>query len=68
VCENGKSAPEGPLLERPVCALMLRHSYAVRPLRAGMNIRARQAALGLRYLPPYSSDSNPAAPMYSKIM
>ena len=36
--------------DRPVCALMLRHSYAVHQLRAGMNIRALQEALGLRDL------------------
>ena len=37
-------------LNRPVCALMLRHSYAVHQLQAGMNVRALQVALGLRDL------------------
>lgn len=37
-------------LERPVCAMMLRHTYAVDQLQAGMNVRALQEALGLRDL------------------
>jgi integrase/recombinase XerD len=37
-------------LNRPVCAMMLRHSYAVHQLQASMNVRALQDALGLRDL------------------
>ncbi len=43
---------------------MLRHSYAVHPLRAGMNIRALQEALGLRDLAGvlrYAACTPPAA-------
>jgi site-specific recombinase XerD len=35
-------------IEKPVCAMVLRHSYAVHRLQAGDTIREVQAALGLR--------------------
>lgn len=45
-----RQAAKAAELNRPVNAGMLRHSYALHQLRAGLNVRALQQALGLRDL------------------